>query len=221
MTKLAMLSAVAALTTAPALAATPAAPATAAAPAAAGINGIAVVSIDAVIANSNAFKAAQTARQTTYKPQIDQAQARAQQIEAQLKPLADKFQKDRAAGASQATLASEAETIQRIRTDGSQEINRILQPAQLSEAYGNEQIQGKLGDAVKTAMQKAGVSLLLRREAVIYGSPAVDLSQQVLTELNTLVPSVQIVPPAGWVPEDQRQPSAPATSRGTGDTSGR
>ena len=60
-------------------------PALAAPAAAGGVNGVAIVNLDAAIAGCNAFKNAATARQTTYKPQIDQAQARAQQIQAQLR----------------------------------------------------------------------------------------------------------------------------------------
>lgn len=190
-----------------------------------GVNGVAVVNLDGAIAGSNAFKAAQTARQTTYKPQMDQAQARAQQIDAQLRPLAEKFQKDRAAGVGQATLAQEYETLQKIQNDGKQEIARIMEPEQLSEAYGVEQLNAKLGDSVKAAMQKQGVSLLLRREAYVYGSPAADMTQAVIDELNVEVPNVQIVPPAGWEPQEVRdqkaQAAAQAGSRGTGDTGGR
>ena len=40
------------------------------------VPGLAVANLDAVIANSNAFKTAQTQRPTTYKAQIDSAEAR-------------------------------------------------------------------------------------------------------------------------------------------------
>ena len=198
-------------------------PALAAPAAAGGVNGVAIVNLDAAIAGCNAFKNAATARQTTYKPQIDQAQARAQQIQAQLQPLAEKFNKDRGtAGIAQSTLAQEYETLQKIQADGKQEIGKIMEPEQLSEAYGIEQLNAKLGDAVKAAMAKQGVSLLLRREAYVYGTPSADLTQAVTDELNTSVPSVQIVPPAGWVPAEQRAAAAAqAGSRGTGGDSGR
>ena len=53
-----------------------------AAPAAAQIvKGIGVASLPAIVANSNAYKTAETQRPVTYKPQIDQANARGAAIE--------------------------------------------------------------------------------------------------------------------------------------------
>lgn len=197
-------------------------PALAAAPSAGGgVSGVGFANLEGVVANSNAAKTAQTQRETTYKAQIDQYNARAQQIDAQLKPLAEKFQKDRAAGVAQATLQQEVATIQQIQESGKQELAKIMEPVQLSEAYGQEQIDGKLQTVVPAAMQKAGVSLLLRQEAVIYGSPAANISQAVLDELNAELPSIQVVPPAGWEPADVRAQRAQAGARGTSTDSGR
>ena len=53
-----------------------------------------VVSLPAVVANSNAYKTAEQQRPVTYKPQLDQAEARRAAIAAQLQPLVDKFNAD-------------------------------------------------------------------------------------------------------------------------------
>jgi len=185
-----------------------------------GVSGVGFVNLADVVANSNASKAAASQRQVTYKTQIDQASARAAQFDAQLKPLADKFQKDRAAGVAPATLQQEYNSIQQIQENAKQELQQILLPERLSEAYGQEQITAKLQTVVPTAMQKAGVTLLLSREAVIYG-PAADLGQTVLAELNAQLPSIQIVPPAGWEPAElraQRSQQAAQSSRGAVNT---
>ncbi|MBB4858548.1 Skp family chaperone for outer membrane proteins [Novosphingobium chloroacetimidivorans] len=174
------------------------------------VQGIAVANLDAVIANSNAFKTAETQRQTTYKAQIDQATSRGNALNAQLKPLADKFNADRQGGkANQASLEQQAATIQQLQESGQAELQRILQPVALSRAYVTEQVEDKLDQAVKSAMAKKKVSLLLNPQAIVaVNNNAYNLNQDVLNELNTLLPSAQIVPPAGWLPREARQQQA-------------
>ena len=184
---------------------------------------IAVVNLNGVVGNSAAFKAAQTQRGTTYQSQISAAEARRAAIIAQLQPMAEKFQRDRAApNANQAALAQEQATIQQLQDSGTQELQRMMQPVALSDAYVQEQITDKLGAAMQSAMTKNGVSVLLKAEAVqMMTSPTYDLTPEVLAELNAVLPSVQIVPPAGWLPREQReQQAAQAGSRGT-NTGGR
>jgi len=192
--------------------AAPAAPAAkpAAAPVAAGVNGVAVANLDAVVANSLAFKKAQADREVTYKPQLDAAKAKEAALNAQIKPIVDKFQKDRAApGANVNALAAAAQQqVQAIQEQGKAEIEKIVEPVRLSDAYVLEQIMEKRAAAVQTAMSKAGVTLLLNPEAILAATNAYNLNQQILTELNTSLPSVQIVPPAGWQPREAREGAA-------------
>jgi Skp family chaperone for outer membrane proteins len=193
------------------------------------VPGLAVANLDAVIANANAYKTAETQRQTTYKAQIDQAQSRGSALNAQLKPLADKFNADRQGGkASQASLEQEAGTIQQLQESGQAELQRILQPVALSRAYVQEQIEDKLDQAVKSAMVRKKVSLLLSPQAVLaVNNNAYNLNQDILNELNTALPSAQLVPPAGWLPREARQqqqaqagqqsaPAAPAGKQPSG-----
>jgi Skp family chaperone for outer membrane proteins len=190
-------------TSGPALAAKPA---PAAAPAAAG---------------AVAFKTAQAQRPTTYKAQIDQAESRRAAISAQLQPLVDKFNKDRAANVAPASLQTQAQTIQQIQDSANQELQKTLAPVSLSEAYVQEQINEKLGAAIQTAMSKNGVSLLLNPQAVLAVGKSYDLSVAILNELNTALPSAQLVPPAGWEPREVREQKAAQAAqqgqRGAGD----
>ena len=180
--------------------------------------GLAVANLDAVVANSNAFRTAQQQRPVTYKAQIDQAEARRKQLEAQIQPLVDKFNKDRAApNANQATLAQQAQSIQSIQQTGQQELQRILAPAALSEAYVTEQIEDKLDQAVKNAMSKGKISLLLNPQAVVAANNnAYNLNQSILTELNVLIPSAQLTPPAGWEPREVREQRAQQQAQAAG-----
>jgi Skp family chaperone for outer membrane proteins len=173
------------------------------------IPGLAIANLEAVVANSNAFKTAQSQRPTTYKAQIDQANARRAAITAQLQPMADKFNRDRqAATPNQQALAQQAQQIQQIQQSGEQELQRILAPVALSEAYVQEQINEKLAAAVQAAMNKQKISLLLSPGDVISANNSYNLNQAILTELNTLIPSAQLVPPAGWEPREVREERA-------------
>ncbi len=184
---------------------------------------IAVVNLNGVIGNSLAYKTAQSQSAVTYQAQISAAEARKAAIIAQLQPMADKLQRDAAApNANQAALAQEQQTIQQLQDSGTRELQKMMQPVALSNAYVQEQIGDKLGAAMQAAMAKNGVSVLLKAEAVqMETNQNYDLSADVLAELNAALPSVQIVPPAGWLPREQReQQAAQAGTRGT-DAGGR
>lgn len=190
-------------------------PAAAAAPAGVIAPGVAVANLEAVVANSAAFKTAQVQRPVTYKAQYDQAEARRAQIAAQMKPLIDKFQADRAAATpNTASLQQQAQTIQQIEQAGNAELQKILEPVGLSEAYVQEQINDKLVQAVTNAMNKSKITLLLNPQALIKADNAYNLNQAILNELNALLPSAQLVPPAGWVPREEREARAAQAAQG-------
>ncbi|GGB94392.1 hypothetical protein GCM10011494_11050 [Novosphingobium endophyticum] len=174
------------------------------------VQGLGVASFDAVIANSNAYKTAEQQRQTTYKAQYDQAKARSEAIQAQLKPLVDKFNADRqAAKPNQTALQQQAAQIQQMQENGQREIQQILAPVAMSQAYVNEQIEDKLDAAVKAAMTKKKVSILLSPEAILaVNGNAYNLNQDILNELNSALPSAQLVPPSGWEPRQIREARA-------------
>jgi len=174
------------------------------------IQGLAIANLEAVIVNSSAFKTAEQHRPVTYKAQIDQAEARRNQLQAQLKPLADKFNTDRqAAKPNQQALAQQAATIQQLQERGQQELQAILQPVAMSRAYVTEQIEEKLDPAIKVAMNKKKVSLLIGPDAVLaVNNNAYNLNQEILAELDRQLPTAQLVPPPGWEPRQIREAKA-------------
>ena len=186
------------------------APVTATAPA---VPGLGVANLDAVIGNSAAFKVAQVQRPTTYKAQFDAAEARRAQITAQLQPMVEKFNRDRQAPNSstpavQASLQQQAQTIQRIQEAGQAELQKMLEPVALSEAYVQEQITDKLNAAVQGAMVKKNISMVLSPQSVVAATNAYNINQAILDELNVAIPSAQLVPPAGWEPRELREQRA-------------
>ena len=189
----------------PAVAASKDAPA---ATAAQQVAGIAIVNAPLVIANSNAYKTAQQQRGVSYKAYYDQANTRQQAIAAQLKPLYEKIEADsKAANAAQnqAALQQQYQTIQQIEANGKRELQQILAPVQLSQAYVEEQITDQMATAVQNAAAKNNVTLVIGPDNVLYAAAPYNLNQATLDELNALIPTAQLVPPQGWLPRELRE----------------
>jgi hypothetical protein len=84
-----------------------------------------------------------------------------------------------------------------------------MAPVMMSRAYVSEQVQDKLDQAIKNAMAKKKISLLIGPDAVLaVNNNAYNLNQDILNELNTLLPSAQLVPPQGWEPREIREARA-------------
>jgi Skp family chaperone for outer membrane proteins len=178
------------------------------------VKGIAVANPTAIVALSNAYKVAEQQRPVTYKPQIDQANARKTAIENQLRPLAQRLQTDaQATNPNQSSLQQQYAQIQQIEQSGQNEINTILQPVALSRAYVVEQIGDKLEQATRQAMARQKIDLLLDSSAIINAPETYNLNQAILNELNAILPTAQLVPPAGWLPRTQREAQAQAQAQ--------
>jgi len=164
--------------------------------------GIAVADIDKAVNDSNAATTARTQMQTTYKANIDNFNTRKTAIDTDLKQKAEAFQAavKAAGGKSTPALQSQYEALQKTQQDAQAELQRIGQPIALANAYVEEQISAKIGDALKAAMSKNKVDLVLQPGATVSYQPGVDITAAVTAEINALVPTVNIVPPTGWKP---------------------
>jgi Skp family chaperone for outer membrane proteins len=182
-------------------------------PAVAQVNAIGVANLDAAVQRSTAWTTAMTQMQTTYKATIDQLNARQTALRNELQPLATKLETDaKAPNANQQALQTQYNALQQKQNAGQQELARIGQPIARARAYVEEQVVGKLDDALRAAMTKKNVSLVLRPDAALSYQPAADITAEVTAELNRLVPSASITPPANWQPGGQQagQPAQPA-----------
>lgn len=169
-----------------------------AAPAAAQVQGnIATVNAPAVVINSNAFGTAYQQIATTYKPQLDAIQARAQEQQTLLQQLdtnkdnqLDENEQKAAQNSAQATRLQAIE----------QEVGQLTEQVEGARVYAIEQIMAQYRPALEQVTQQLKIQLVLSPEVVIYAPPAANITQQVTAALNTKVPSVQIVPPQTWRP---------------------
>lgn len=183
-----------------------------AAPVAAQAQTVAVANPEQAIGASRAWATARTQIETTYKAQLDQAEARRQAVGKELQPLVTAFNTARAApNANQASLQQQANTIQTREQAAQAEIQRITLPAQRAQAYAIEQISAKLPDAVQAVVRARNVAMLVRPDAVLFAGPTADVTSAITTELDRLVPTVSITPPANWQPGQQQQ-GAPAAA---------
>lgn len=193
------------------IAAAAAVPGTVALVAPAQAQSVAVANPDAAVARSKAWTAAQQQITTQYKSTIDQAEARRTAITAELQPLVTAFEAaQRAPNANEAALRTQAQTIQTKQNAANQELGRLTQPVQRAQAYAIEQISAQLNAAVTAVTQRKNIQLLVRPDAALFAQPAADVTADVTTELDRLVPTVSITPPANWQPGGQQQQGAAA-----------
>ena len=172
-----------------------------AAPAAAQARATAVADVRVAAAKSNAFTTASQQIQTTYKAQIDQQESRGQTLQAELNVLVAKYNEEaKKTPQNQAALQAAAKAVQDKRQSASEELGRIGAPVDLAIAYVEDQISVRMNEAIKAAMTAKKVDLLLNADAVLARETNVDITDAVVTELNRILPSVTITPPAGYQP---------------------
>jgi Skp family chaperone for outer membrane proteins len=164
----------------------------------------------AVLAQSQAWKTAQSQIQTTYKAQIDAFESRSKVLQAELNAMAVRFEADQKANPNNPSLPGQAKAIQDKQAAAQQELGRLSDGFERARAYALEQIDTKLDQAFTQAMTKKRIQLVIQRQAVLKPAPGTDLTPDILAELNALIPAVGIVPPAGWQPGGQQQrPAVP------------
>lgn len=180
-------------------------------------SGIAVVDLEEAVAKSAAFTTAISQMQTTYKPQIDALNTRRTAIEADLKTKGDALQAALKAAGNKPTPAIETQyqQYQQSQQNAQAELQRMGQPIGLARAYVEEQIVSKLDDALKAATAKTKSEIVFKKAATESFGASADITPAVITELNALVPSASITPPAGWQPGRQGQPAAAAAAPAT------
>ncbi len=177
------------------------------------VAGVAVVDQEGAIRATRAFQAAANQIRTTYKTQIDQAEARRQAVTRELQPLVTSYQNAaRQPNATPASLQAQAQAIQTRENAANQELARLLQPVQRAQGYAVEQVALRYAEAAQNVIRQRNVQLLLRPEALVFSQPAADITAAITTELDRLVPTVSTNVPANWQP-GQAQPSVATGAR--------
>lgn len=81
-----------------------------------------------------------------------------------------------------------------------QEITALGNQIDGARVYAIEQILVQYGPALQEITTAQQIKLVLEPGSLLFAVPEADITQQVTTALNAKVPSVGVVPPAGWQP---------------------
>jgi Skp family chaperone for outer membrane proteins len=163
--------------------------------------GIAVADVRVAAAKSAAFTTAMSQIEVTYKAQIDARDTRANTLQAELNLLVAKFNEEqKKTPQNRAALEAAAKAVQDKRQSANAEVGQLSQQVDLAVAYVEDQISVRMNDAIRAAMRRLKVDLLLNPDAVLAREPAVDITDAVVADLNAILPNVGIVPPAGYQP---------------------
>ncbi|TVV70912.1 OmpH family outer membrane protein [Sphingomonas solaris] len=169
--------------------------------------GVAVVDFEKAINDTAAFKAATTAIQTQYKPQIDAFNARSQAINTELAPAQTEIQTlQQNPATAKATLDAKVNAYRTRAQTAQAELGRLAQPFGRPTAFAREQVAEKVEPALRAAMAAKRVNLVINPEAVILATPGGDITPDLTAQLNATVKTVSTTPPANWQP-GQRQPA--------------
>ena len=154
-------------------------------PAAAQVNGIGVTDPAIAIASAQALGAAYQQIGTTYQAQRTQLE----QLQGQHDTLMRQFDTDHDGQLNDAerTAAQANTTAVQQLTTLEQTIQQTQAPIQLARVYAIEQIAMQYGAAVQAVVTAKNVSLILSPGSVVYAADAVDLTDEIVAQLNTLV----------------------------------
>jgi Skp family chaperone for outer membrane proteins len=161
---------------------------------------VVVVDTQKIFAECTACKAAQTQLQA----QASSIQERAKALGTPLQTEAEAIQKAAGGKAPDAALQARIQALQTKEGTANQEIQGRQQTFQRNRAYVAQQINAKLDPIITSVMQKRGANIAVDRGATLAAATSVDVTADVLAQLNAQLPSVSVTAPA------QAQPSKPS-----------
>lgn len=153
---------------------------------------VVVVDTQKIFADCTACKAAQTQLQS----QATAIQQRAQALGAPLQAEAEAIQKAAAGKAPDAALQTRIRALQTKEGSANQEIQGRQQTFARNRAYVAEQINAKLNPIISQVMQKRGANIAVDQGATLATASALDVTADVLAQLNAQLPSVSVNAPA-------------------------
>jgi len=170
-------------------------------PAAAQVNGVAVADPAIAVAGSQALQAAYTQIGTTFQAQRTQLE----QLQQQRAGLYRQFDTNNDGQLSQEEqTAAQANTSVVEQINGiDQQINTVQQPITLARVYVVEQLAQQLGAAVQAVVQANNIQLIVNPSASLWNAEQVDVTDELIAQLNQTVPTVSASAPQGWQPQQQ------------------
>ena len=172
--------------------------ATAALPVHAQVEGrIATVDITRTIIGTTAFQTAYEQVNTTYATQNEMRRTKAQERQTMLA----KFDKngDKQVDETEQAAMQKSPDFAKLQTID-QEIQALNNQIDGARVFAIEQIINQFSPALQEVVTKQQIKAVIDPASLLFAQPEADVTAQVTTSLNTKVPAVSVVPPAGWQP---------------------
>ncbi|HEX8257858.1 MAG TPA: OmpH family outer membrane protein [Allosphingosinicella sp.] len=161
---------------------------------------VAVVDTGRISRECTACRAATAQLQAQQNTLRTRAQTLQQQIRAEGQPIATAVN---ALGTRQpdAALQQRITALQTRERSAQQELSTAQVNLQSTEAHVNQQILTRLLPIVGRVAQARGANLAVERGATLFAAPALDITAEVMTQLNQQLPTVSVTP----LPQQQQQ----------------
>ncbi|MEO0464804.1 MAG: OmpH family outer membrane protein [Pseudomonadota bacterium] len=170
-------------------------------PASAQVSGkVATSSVSRALLNTTALQAAFNQVGTTYKAQLDTAQAKQTELSAILKPF--DLNSNGSIDAAEKPALEAAPNYVQVQTLQA-EIDAIEQQVNAAQVYAVDQVLSQYNPAVTEVAQAQQIVMVVDPGSIQFAGEGADITALVTTSLNTKVPSVGIVPPANWRPRQE------------------
>jgi outer membrane protein len=166
---------------------------------------IAVVDLDKVTSDCTSCKTASAALRAQVTTLQSRESALATPLQTEQKSIQAAID---ALGAKEpdAALKARVQAFQTKQQQGAQELQRQKEQIQANQQFVQRQIAAKLGPIYTQVMQKRGANILVEIGQTLASSAGLDVTNDVVTALNTALPTIQTVAPA--------QATRPATPPG-------
>ena len=164
---------------------------------------VAVIDTARIFRECNACKTAQTQLQQ----QVDQARQRAQQLGQPLQTEGQSLENSlKALGgkAPDAALQGRIQAFQTRQNTANQELQNRQATIQRNQQYVAQQINTKLDPIIKSVMQSRGANIAVDMQATLATSPSIDVTNDVMAQLNQQLTSINVNAPAA--PANAQQP---------------
>ena len=170
-------------------------------PATAQVQGrIATLDISRAIIGTSALQTAYSQVSTTYSAQIETRRTKTQERQTLLQGF--DTNNDNEVNDAELQAAQSSPNFARLQTL-EQEIAQLTNQIDAGRIFAIEQIFQQYPAALQDVVTQQQIQMIVSPGSVLYAPQEADITQQVTTALNTKVPQVGIVPPAGWQPTRQ------------------
>lgn len=164
---------------------------------------VAVIDTARIFRECNACRTAQTQLQQ----QVDQARQRAQQLGQPLQTEGQSLENSlKALGgkAPDAALQGRIQAFQTRQNTANQELQNRQATIQRNQQFVAQQINTKLDPIIKSVMQSRGANIAVDMQATLATSPSIDVTNDVMAQLNQQLTSINVNAPAA--PANAQQP---------------